>query len=274
MYPNGLVAAASIASHTSTPSSRPNIASSFIQRDVHVPEGVLDELGQLCLARRGHRHGPVHDAPVEVLHRGQRGVVDARHDLRRRGQGPGPVPGVDALRAVAEVEVGARGQPGPVFKPRQHLLLRGPRVGRGLHDHRGARAQVPGQRAAGRLDVGQVGQAVPQRRGDRDHGDVEAGAGVGTGRRPEPPGFQRRRELAAGTSSTYDSPASSRFTRTGSMSYPVTSCPAATARIASGRPTYPRPATTTALTGTPRPAAVPGEDQQLASRNPRQPAAR
>ena len=29
MYPNGLVDAASIASHTSTPSSRPNIASSF-----------------------------------------------------------------------------------------------------------------------------------------------------------------------------------------------------------------------------------------------------
>ena len=30
MKPNGLVDAASIASHTSTPSSRPNIASSFI----------------------------------------------------------------------------------------------------------------------------------------------------------------------------------------------------------------------------------------------------
>ena len=88
--------------------------------------------------------------------------------------------------------------PDPSSSHVEHLLLRGSRVGRGFHDHRRARAQVPGQGPAGGLDAGQIGQAVPQRRGDRDHGDVEAVARVGIRRRPEPPRFQRRRELAGG----------------------------------------------------------------------------
>jgi hypothetical protein len=41
----------------------------------------------------------------------------------------------------------------------------------------------------------------------------------------------------AGTSSTYDSPALSILVRVVSTSYPVTRCPASTARIASGSPT-------------------------------------
>jgi hypothetical protein len=168
------------------------------QRDVHVPERVLDQLGQLRLARRGHGHGLVHDGGVEVLHRGQRARVDTRDDLRRGDQGPGEVPRVDALRAVAEVEVGPRGQPGPVFEPAPDLLLRGARVGRGFQDHGRARPQVAGQGAAGRLDAGQIGQAVPQRRGDRDHRDVEAVAVAGARRRPEPPAFQRRAKLVLG----------------------------------------------------------------------------
>ena len=168
------------------------------QRDVHVPEGVLDELGQLRFARGGHGHSPGRDPLVEALHRGQRGIVDAGHDLRRGGQRPGLVPRVDALRAVAEVEVRPRDQRGTVLEPRQHLLLRGSRVGGGLHDHRGARAQVAGQGSASRLQAGQVRQAIPQRRGHCDQCDVEAGAGLSVRRRPEPARPECRRQLPGG----------------------------------------------------------------------------
>ena len=160
----------------------------------NVPEGVLDQLGQLGLARRGHRDGGGHHPPVEGLDRLQRAVVDARDDLRRRGQRPGAVAGVDAFRAVAEAKAGAGDQPGPVLEPAQHLLLVGAGVGRGLHDHDRPGAQVAGQRAADRLHAAQIGQPLPQRRGHRDHHDVEARPGAR--RRPETPGPQRRGQLA------------------------------------------------------------------------------
>ena len=94
------------------------------------------------------------------------------------------------------MKVGARGQPGPFLKPPQHLFLRGPGVGRGLHDHRRAPAKVTGQGSAGRLDVAQVGQAVPQRRGHGDHGDVEVGARSGVCHWAEAPRLKRLCELA------------------------------------------------------------------------------
>jgi len=96
------------------------------QSDVHVPEGVLNDLGQFGLSWRGDRHGVFDDAAVEGLHRRERIGVDTRDDLRGTDQGPGGVPRVDPLRAVAEVEVGTRDQSRPVLQPRQHLLLSRP----------------------------------------------------------------------------------------------------------------------------------------------------
>jgi hypothetical protein len=50
-----------------------------------------------------------------------------------------------------------------------------------------APAEVPGQGARGLLDVGQIGQAVAQRRGHGDDRYVEAGARARIRRRPDDP---------------------------------------------------------------------------------------
>ena len=96
------------------------------------------------------------------------------------------------------MEVGPREQPGLVLEPSQYLLLSGPGIRSGLHDDRRSLAQVAGQRTAGCLEAGQVGQAIAQRRGHGDQGHVESRAGVGARRWPEPPGFERRRDLTPG----------------------------------------------------------------------------
>jgi hypothetical protein len=67
MNPNGFVEAASIAS--------PQVDAQVVrvhrelvdQNDIDVAERVLDQLGQLGLAGRRHRHGVIHDRVVEGL---------------------------------------------------------------------------------------------------------------------------------------------------------------------------------------------------------------
>ena len=115
--------------------------------DVDVAEGVLQQLGELGLLGRGDRDGALDDRVVERLHRGQRGGVDAGDHLGRVDQGPGGIARVDALGAVAEVEVLARHQARALLEERPHQLLGGAGVRRRLQDDRRARAQVAGNRS-------------------------------------------------------------------------------------------------------------------------------
>src|SRR5262249_19782222 len=147
--------------------------------DVDVPERVLDDLGEFRFGRRGDRYGLLDQLVVERLYRGQRGLVDTRDDLGRADQRPGLVAWVDSLWAVAQVKVGAGDQARAVLQPRLDLLGGSARPRGRLDDHGRAMAQVPGERAAGRLDVGQVRQSLAQRGGHRDHRDVETCAASG-----------------------------------------------------------------------------------------------
>ena len=163
-------------------------------------ERVLEQLGELGLAGSRDRDGALDDRVVERLHRGERRLVDARDDLGRVDERPGRVAGVDALGAVAEVEVDADRQAGARLEDRTDELLGGARVRGRLEDHGDAGPQEAGQRGGRRLDVGEVGVALAQRRGDGDHGDVEAGAGLGLRRmrcsgRSRAPRRARRRDV-------------------------------------------------------------------------------
>ena len=81
---------------------------------------------------------------------------------------------VDPLGRVAEEEVGAGPQAGPLEDRPQQLLGRA-RVRRRLEHDQRARPQDAGQGPVAASDVGQVGDAVAQRGGHGDDRDVEAG---------------------------------------------------------------------------------------------------
>ncbi len=166
------------------------------ERDVDVPERVLEQLGQLGGAGTGHRHDPVDDGRVERRHGVERSGVHSGHHLGRGDQGPRGVARVDPLGAVAEVEVGAGGEPGPLLQDRRDQVLGRPRVGGRLQRDRGPGPQEPGQRPRGLLDVPEVGDPVAQRRRYRDHRDVEPGARTRLGRRPVRAAVQDRPQLA------------------------------------------------------------------------------
>ena len=161
------------------------------ERDVDVPEGVLEQLDQLGVGGRRHRHDLVDQRSVERLDAPERRLVDARHDLGRVHEAPPRVAGVDALGRVAEEEL-ARLQ-SRLLEQRTDQLVGGARVRRRLEDHQRTGAQPAGQRRRRVLDVGEVGGAVTQRcrhRDDRhveraDVGRVAHGAVAGVERGPE-----------------------------------------------------------------------------------------
>ena len=95
------------------------------------------------------------------------------------------LPRVDPLGAVAEEEVDAGDQAGALLEDRRDQLGRGARVGGRLQRDGGAGPQVAGQHPGRVLDVAQVGRALAERRGHRDHRDVEPGQGPRVGRRVE-----------------------------------------------------------------------------------------
>jgi len=148
---------------------------------------VLEELGELRLLHARQGHGPLDEGAVEVRHGLPGGLVVPGHELRGADQVPRRVAGVDALGAVAEEEVGADHQPRRLLEEGPEELLGRARVGGGLEHDQGSGAEEPPEHAGRRLDVRQVGDAVPQRRGHRDDGDVEPGARARLRRRHVPP---------------------------------------------------------------------------------------
>ena len=113
-----------------------------------------------------------------MIYRRERALVYPGANFWCRGQGPGLISWIDTLRAVAEVEIGASGQPRSLLQPRAYLFLGSASIRRRLHEDRRTRAQVSRKRAAGCLHGLEVGQAIPQRSGHSYHGHVKAGTGV------------------------------------------------------------------------------------------------
>ena len=120
-------------------------------------------------------------------------------DLRGVLQPPGGVAGVDALRAVAEVEVAAGGQAGAALEERARTP---PRWCPGyVVDSRTTVApRVRWRPSSPRrvLDVRQVRHAVAQRRRDGDDRDVESGAVGRVDGRPVAAGSEQRRQTRVG----------------------------------------------------------------------------
>src|SRR5439155_25082688 len=99
------------------------------QRDVDVAKGVLQELRELRLARAGVADRFLDDRAVEGFDGGERRLVDSRDHLWRIDEVPGLVPRVDALGAVAEVEVSAGGKARPGLEDGRDELFGGAGIG-------------------------------------------------------------------------------------------------------------------------------------------------
>ncbi len=131
------------------------------QGDVHVAERVLEELGELGHPGARHRHGLLDDAVEESPH-GEPGtrasIPDTTFGMVTRFHVG--IAGIDALGAVAEVEVDPGAEARTLLEDGRHELLGGPGIRRGLEDDGGARFEVAGQDPGSLLDVGQVGVAV------------------------------------------------------------------------------------------------------------------
>ena len=107
------------------------------ERDVHVPLGVLDDLGRLGDADRGCAVNPCADDPAVQFGHSVRGLGrGSADDLYDVGEAPSAVPGVDSLRGVADREVLVDLQAGRLLKDRDAVLLGAPRIHRGLVDHK------------------------------------------------------------------------------------------------------------------------------------------
>ena len=148
-----------------------------------MPEGVLQQLGELGHLHAAHGDRAVDEGVVEAPDGLEGRLVDAGDDLGRVDEREGRVAGVDALGAVAQEEVVAGDEPRPLFEDGSDQLLSRPRVGGRLQDHGGARPDVAGQGGGCLLDIGEVGVALPQRRRNGDHREVEARRRAGVGRR-------------------------------------------------------------------------------------------
>ena len=84
----------------------------------------------------------LHDQFVDARHAVERLRVHAGHDLLYLRQTVFLVAGIDALRAVADLEIPSADQPGFPFEDGRADLLRHARIHRGLEDHDRAGRQV------------------------------------------------------------------------------------------------------------------------------------
>ena len=186
MNANGLVAAASMTSHTEIP-SRSHISASSLARAMLTARKVFSWiLASLGDHRARDGHDGLDDLAEQQLGAAQALVGDARDDLWRVAHRPLAAARVDALGGVAEEELLADGAPA-AREDRQHDLLRRAGVRRRLQDdERPVVAQVPRGRLGRGDDEREVGRArLGQRRGDADRDRVQVGQRRVVGRRGE-----------------------------------------------------------------------------------------
>ena len=159
------------------------------QGDVHMAEGVLEQLGQLGLPGARHGDGPLHDPVVEALHR----LASEASSMPETTFGVFsrlPRRGCRGRCARGCSRGGSRARR-PAPTPPRGSVRPAPRWCRGRSSTR-ARPWQPGAGARRpwpppprrRRGWG----PLLQRGRDVDHGDVEAGAGVGIVRRLVAPG--------------------------------------------------------------------------------------
>jgi hypothetical protein len=108
-------------------------------------------------------------------------LIDAADHLGRVLQPPGAVARVDALGAVAQVEVDAGPQAALGLEDGADHLGGGAGPGGGLQHDQAAGVQQAADHGGGRLDGAQVGRAVGERRGHRDDRHVEPAQLLGAG---------------------------------------------------------------------------------------------
>ena len=134
------------------------------QGDVHRPEDVLEQLGELGRLGAGEPDHPVAHELVDLGCLCRALGVDATDQLR---SGPdreiGPA-GIDPLRGEGEMEVGTGLQSRGLERGRQHLPGRA-RVGGRLEDHGLALDQHLGQCASCLLEEGEIRLAGSRQRG-------------------------------------------------------------------------------------------------------------
>ena len=179
------------------------------ERDVHVPERVLEQLHQLGLGgrsdrarpcRRARRRTPRRSAATPRRSRTRPSACSRTSSRGCRGR---------CARASSREEVGA----GPEARAPRGSAAAAPRWCPGRSSTRGSteragrstRRERPGRG----LDVREVGRAVAQRRRHGDHRDVEAGEVVDLVASRCSPRRARPAEPCVGTSSTYERPARS-----------------------------------------------------------------
>jgi hypothetical protein len=142
------------------------------QGDVHVPVGVLQQLGHLRLAGRLGPHHLVTDPLVEAHRRVRAGRRDPADDLGRVRQAELGVARVDPLRRERQREAEPGAQPGRLLQQRPDHLLGGAGIGRRFQRHHGARPQQPAggpRRRPDRAQVGPAGHRQGRRHADDDH---------------------------------------------------------------------------------------------------------
>ena len=146
--------------------------------DVHLPVGVLDQLGHLGLPRRRRRDDRVDERRVERDRELTAPVGEPRHDLRGGVEPVVAVARIDPLGTVTEREVAPRLQPRRL-QDRPEQLLGGARVGRRFEHHEHARRQEPRHVLGRGQHHREVGGAVGERGRQTQHDHV----GVGEWRR-------------------------------------------------------------------------------------------
>ena len=136
-----------------------------------MPEGVLDQLGHLGLARRRYELDLVDERPVEP--RGEIAVAlgQTPDDLRGLGDVVELATGVDAFGRVREREVASRAQTRRLQDRPQDLFGRSGVRGRFEDDER-ARFQGLRDGASGALDEPEVGAVIGERCRNADQDDV------------------------------------------------------------------------------------------------------
>src|SRR5699024_2399303 len=111
------------------------------------------ELGQLGLAGTGDGDGPLDQGVVEAADDLEAPVVDAGDHLRGVLEGPLWVARIDALGAVAQMEVGAGAKAASRLEQGRHELVGGAGIGGRLEDDRRPWAQMDREGSGGVFDV-------------------------------------------------------------------------------------------------------------------------